>query len=93
MLVVNKGTSGAFHIFRGSQAKEFIGAIEVVAGRKVIVTLRENRVERGQFFLTKAGTGLLCLPAEDLTDELAQQAFNRTAKQFLTRWRRMHGSA
>src|SRR6266568_784455 len=82
VLVVNQGLSGQFHIFRGSEASEFLASLHVVAARKAVVILPPRRIERGSFFLTKALTMLLVLNSENLDDELATRAFCKVANKF-----------
>ncbi len=91
MLVVNQGLSGDFHIFRGSEASEFLASLHVVAARKAVVILPPRRIERGSFFLTKAGTLLLVLNSENLDDELVKRAFDKVADKFARQLQEAYG--
>jgi hypothetical protein len=93
VLVVNQGLSRQFHIFRGAEACNFIGTLDVVQARRVLVKLPGPRFERGLFFMTKARTLLLVLHRESLDDATARRAFRQVSKQFAKQFQEAYGRA
>lgn len=93
MLAVNQGISGTFHIFRGSAAHDFLGGVEVVSNDPCIIKLNRDRIEKGRFFLTKAGTGILVLNAENIGDAVARLAYKQVWSAVGRKLRRHHGFA
>lgn len=79
MLVINKGHSGQFHIFRGGLAQQFLVPLEIAAHQDVLVLLPDQRREIAKLLLTKANTWVVVLNAEDLDNRTALAIFNKLA--------------
>ena len=81
MLVVNRGISGDFHIFRGSDAQVFLGGLRVVTSDRV--TVRDPRGGRisGRVFTTTSGTLAVVFNYEFFSDAGAKLIFRRVEKK------------
>lgn len=93
MLVVNRGLSGAWHILRGSDAREFLNDIEIVSCNTVVLILPAGRKVKAQLMATMATTFILVMSPEDLSNAVAQLAFSQALKLYNKRLRRNHGPA
>jgi len=89
MIVINQGTNDQYFIFRGEDALAFAKQMDVFPPRSVIVALDRYRFERGQLFETAAGTYILAIDEEKLTDQQAREAFDKTlAAHVIDTWRK-----
>jgi hypothetical protein len=93
MLVINRGLSGKWHVFRGTEAQTFMSRLDVAGSQKCVVALPKGRFEKALFCLTKANTGLLIFNSETVDVALAKIAYLQVWKKLSKQLRRAHGSA
>lgn len=93
MTIVNQGASGAYHIFRGEEARMFLAGQRHVGSIKAVIILPDKVRVIGMFYITPAHTGILALDEERISDHVLKLAYRQAWKKCGKELRRVYGSA
>ena len=77
MLVINRGGSGSWHIFRGPEVHDFLSGVVVVATWPIALRVFGLGTELARLFGTEGGTYILCLNNERIPDIVAKALFKK----------------
>lgn len=80
MLVVNRGHSGQYHIFRGGDADRFLYGLGIVAWHPVVLRFQADHNEKARFLVTEGGTAVLVLNPESISNAEAKLALDAAVR-------------
>lgn len=92
MTVVNRGASGAWHIFHGEEARVFIAGLVMVADWPVEIYHQHMVRQRGQLFATEHGTFVLVIENANIPEFMLMRMFTEAVIRANEELRRKHAA-